>query len=572
MATPKAPPRAAPPPMDAQALYRKHVAPLARSHVGVLIAGSNHLLSIVHEADLGPPIGHNAHESIFLLVKHMTMPSGLPVAIVLSRVDARNGDPEFVSRTCICVLVPRGSDVPFVHEEKREHTTLGTKWTHLLPIKLFSRPRAGEPGATRESHATFSDDGLEVVLPTTVTVQDRRGSAVAGVSVGNHRYKLAARLLGAQPEEELAGPYRATSNCSYRDWCHASLRSSQLLAALGGADGGFRADTDALRVLELASAPFLLMVLNKAVFSPARPDMLHAPMGVPLLVAAAVCVAMNPLRFGLKVPTPCDQYACDRMRQLLRSSWRSLNAESEVLALDVVLDKGFKAACARAKRKGVMKNMELVQRTGQRVLTEVFTHKREFPGKGIPAVCQSVFAGVEQERLSQLGGCFRQPDAEVPFCTSGEQCVSLLRMVHSVEAHLRTGCYLEAQITPSNREALPKAAQGAAGKGGTVSQMCLLAVQASAETFATWCARGAVAVDSLVGIDTFLVSPLEEAPCCVCGAQVHVLAAGVFPLGGSACRTCSRRRCFACCSKVLKSAREGWDPCSACRPPPLGGA
>ena len=137
-------------------------------------------------------------------------------------------------------------------------------------------------------------------------------------------------------------------------------------------------------------------------------------------------------------------------------------------------------------------------------------------------------------------------------------------MHNSVEAYLRTGKYIDVQLTPSNSTARQKGI--IKDMDSNIDSMCVLAVQGAAETFANMCVHGTMGYCEMTGLDTFLVSPNETSECCVCARQMHVMAAAVFPVGGSACLVCRRRRCFQCTDVVQACDDDEWNPCRYCDP------
>lgn len=228
---------------------------------------------------------------------------------------------------------------------------------------------------------------------------------------------------------------------------------------------------------------------------------------------------------------------------------------------------GFKTSTSRAKKNVISRNLQLLQRIGQRLLTEVFTHQSTATCKNPPTLCKSVFAKINQSQREEWGATTRSSDNEVAFCSPNELAVTLVRTYNSCENYLRTGKYVEMQLTPTNDVAKRSGAALSGGPRDTnVDAMCLLAVDGAAETFADLCVRGPMAMSSLTALDVFLVSPHESAPCCMCKKPVHVLKAQVLPLGGSACLNCRRRRCFSCTDIVVSSDDENWNPCRFCDP------
>ena len=554
--------------MDVRGVYSSYLSHL-EDHVGIAIGGVNARLSFSSEDGLGQPVARDENESLFLRVTKVQMPSGLPVTIVLSRVQAHASDArEYPPRTNICILVPRAtaSRSYEMNMQKPEagHTTIGAKWVHAYPIKFFaSMPHKK---ADRVPGATYCYDGYECLLPSSITIRNGKERHTTGVSVGFHRYSLAARLLNVQIPV-CAPPSRPVDNKDYNDWITGNEDRRNALSEAVDPESAYLADTDALRILELSSMAFSLMLISKAIFAPALPDMLHVPVGIPMMITFATSVAMNPARYGLVQPTATDSFACERFRDHVRSSWRGLSGESgvDVRAVDVAMNRGYKVACGKAKKSVVLRNLQLLQRIGQRLLTEVFMHQDYPTGTKVPTMCRSVFAKVDQAHQDDWGAVVRASDNEIAFSSPCELAVTLVRTYNACEQYLRNGRYVEAQLTPTN-ETARRNGSPAGGREANMDAMCLLAVDGAAANFADLCASGPVTTSALTGLDMFLVSPHQVAPCCVCKKPVHVLKAQVFPLGGSACLMCRRRRCFSCTDVVVSTDDDDYNPCLYCDP------
>lgn len=308
------------------------------------------------DGGLGPPVSKDENESLYLRVTTVKMPTGLPVTIVLSRVEAHvpiTETQEYPPRTTICILFPRATasrsfDLPLQRSDFG-HTTIGAKWVHALPIKYFSSMPAK---ADRVAGACYGDDDYECLLPSTITVKNGKERHTTGVSVGFHRYSLGSRMLNVSLPI-CAPPVRPVDTKSYEEWIKGNAERRDAIGAATNPENAYLADTDALRVLELSSMAFMLMLTSKAIFAPALPDMLHVPLGVPMMVTFATSVAMNPSRFGLVLPTPTDRLACEVFREHVRASWRGLSGETnvDVRAIDVALNKASGSLACNSSRR-----------------------------------------------------------------------------------------------------------------------------------------------------------------------------------------------------------------------------
>lgn len=579
----------------AERAWRSRLRSLASTHVGIVFTGTSELVDLSPgEMGKGVELGHC--EVLFMSVATITLP-GNPVAVtrIATRIESTHPARRLPARCGLALLVPsaRGSSRKAAEAPpaaRRGNRTVGVSYIAALPLRIFSH--RARPAERREGFH-YAPDEHRVLLPSTITVvteRDPRGvrpvAAVPAegapegtrlsVSAGYQRHVLAALLLGLDDDagegEGAPGAYRAAEAATQAQWLGECRRRAQLLQQRFGADAAFDADTDALRVLEMLSLSFLLQQLCSRAAAPAVPDMFHSPLGVPFLVAMSINVCMHPKRYGLPEPSETDKYSCEELREALHTAWAPVMAlRPDALAIDVSVNTGFKEAfasklgggAARRRAQRVMANLELLRRVGQRIVTEVATVRARpprarawWPNKGVPELCANPFARVEAAMMDPWGAQPAEAEAEVATTDRAEIHESLVRTLDSVELWLRTGRYADTQLTlPNDAEAQTQP---------QVMEVCVEAVELGSRAFAKWCADGPMSTLETLTFDTFLVTPLECAPCCGCGAPVHVLAAQLFNVAASACPKCHRRRCFMCSALVAKVASKSFEPCDVC--------
>ena len=142
--------------------------------VGIAFCGINSKLDLGCDSSLGAPVCQDVNESVYLRVTRVMMPTGLPVTIVLSRVVTHVSGSEkksYPTRTCIAILLPKATSARSYsmqhHSECSSHTTVGAKWIHGMPIKLFSSRNSKEKCDYKRSVSpTDTSDP-----PSSVTVQ-----------------------------------------------------------------------------------------------------------------------------------------------------------------------------------------------------------------------------------------------------------------------------------------------------------------------------------------------------------------------------------------------------------------
>lgn len=569
----------------AEAFYEKCFS-MHENKVGVVMVGVSSM--DMRGGGWGPGVRLGNNEVIYSR-QAINKVGDVVVTRLATRIECDVKSDDYPARVAMAVLIEReaerssGSMAVFRPPAPRQQT-VGAKMVHLMPLEFHSHqvtsPKDYEPGRL------YSKCNLQCVLGSTLTIigSGDAGSAPQGPlrsalnsSVGYAVPVLAARILGSETVKDSA-PYKPVENVTYAAWLSECVSRADALSRDKTAAATHHAFTDAERVLEMLSPYFLLQTLASSFASGALPDMVHSPLGVPLLIAMAVSVAMNWRRYGLAAPSDTDRMACDYLREALVAHWSPLSMLSveRFLAIDCALKSGYTEALAKTKksvklRDRMIGNLTLLQRVGQRVVTECYAQRPQAPvdeatGRPVelPALLKDPFARVTALHSEACNAEVVAVGHTVNTMGHMEVVESLLSHFNMVELWFRTGRYHDRQLSPKNDEVKDTPPTAGAPEDDVYQMVNLMAVHRGGEVFRSWCLDGPMCCFDLLCMQTILVAPHERAPCCWCGQAVHALPSCMLRVGGSACHQCGRRRCFLCSTMIVKARDDNFDPCSYC--------
>lgn len=513
------------------------------------------------------------------------------VTRLATRIECETQTDDYPARVALAVLIERefeksSDSMAVVRPPVPRQQTIGAKMVHLLPLEFHSHQVSStkdyQPGRL------YSKSNLQCVLGSALTIIGSGGPvstpdggvrhvSALNSSVGYAVPVLAARILGSDSVED-ATPYKPVENVTYAAWLGECVSRADALARDKTASATHHAFTDAERVLEMLSPYFLLQMLTSRFATGALPDMVHSPLGVPLLIAMAVSVAVNWRRYGLSTPSDTDRMACEYLREELVAHWSPLSVLSveRFLAIDCALKSGYTEALARTKksvklRDRMIGNLTLLQRIGQRVVTECYAQRPQPPvdnstGKPLelPSLLSDPFARVTATYAEACNAEVVAVSHSVNTMGHMEVVESLLSHFNMVELWFRTGRYHDRQLSPKNEEVKDTPAPAGAAEDDVYRMVNLVAVHRGGEVFMSWCLDGPICCFELLCMQTILVAPHEYAPCCWCGAAVHALPSCMMRVGGSECNKCGRRRCFMCAAMIVKARDGSFDPCTYC--------
>ena len=545
--------------------------------MGIVISGSSELVKLF-DGEYGPPHELGNNEVLYCRTMTTTLPGCVPVTRIAVRIENKVPQARCPPRVAFAILVKASRGLAHrASPQTRTNKSVGVRGLHLLPLSFFSR--RVDPDERRETEC-YDNFGYQTVYPSTITVEGTHNLHM-GVSAGHQRHVLTSRLLGS----DLVGDetYRPAQTATQQSWIAESNKRADVLKAEFGPDAVFAADEDASRVLDMLSGSFLLQCLGSQMLSPVVPDLFHSPLGIPLFLTMAANVALSPKRYGLHPPSRTDQYACEEIREQLSSQWSSVNggSNSTLLAVDIALHNGYQqlfppgAKLAEEIRERVTGNLTLLQRIGHQTITGIVTHRpRAHKQEEVtPTMCRSAFARVEAIQQQAWGAEMADDDCAIATTDKGNVHEDFIKAVSSTEHWLRTGMYNEHRMNAPNARSVHNAslagsmtAEEKACSLKECEHLCIDAVDKASDVFVKWCTHGPMAATDTFGFTTFLVSQHEHTPCCSCGEPIHVLSSFLMNIGGSACKTCHRRRCFICSALVVKAQNEHWNPCLKCRP------
>lgn len=505
--------------------------------------------------------------------------------------------------------------------------TTGCRGVHLLLPSLFNKHDARRD--TSKAHAGLDLDGFHSVRPsciaTTKTIKSNRrgtkGEISFSICPGNSYLVMAAHMTGLDHPDPITRSSQSMSNEEHVRGIH-SITSR--ICAHSGEQKATSSISSALTITDLLGAEGILGMLCNSFFEGVLPDMIHSPLGMPLIIIMAARIACYPEKFGLKkVATPQDAYANDEMCSMVNSRWLPV-ANTGMLAIDVVISSGLKNAHERVKQDAGLANclednMLFWQRVGQRVVTKVVAASNRSDDNsnlntrfGRADLVEDAISDAKYTLLAKVDVAqpiYEAPINKITLAPKADLRATLVRMHDCVEIWLRTGMYGEVQISKSNvnvsadNKKQKKTASDVAGlpfgippdfadnvmlgkqvhdctksadfcdnnSSDTADEsddadelldhkLCLDAVESAAGATSIAMLHGAFVVHQF-GLETYLVGQGLSNTCADCENVVTPLQGVLLNSGVGECKRCNRRRCYDCAQKALGITKSACKRC-----------
>lgn len=569
----------------AEAFYERVFAQ-HENKVGVIMVGVSSME--MRGGDWGPGV-RLGNDEILYSRQAVNKVGDVVVTRLATRIESEEHCDDYPARVAVAILVEReaclhSKDMAVYRPPVPRQQTIGAKLVHLLPLEFHSHQVSSrdeyQPGrlySNTHNQCLLGSAFTIIGSWSSDTVPPREVRSTLNSSVGHAVPVLAARILGSDSVKDCV-PYKPVENVTYAAWISECTSRADALSRTTDTTSTHHAFTDAERVLEMLSPYYLLQLMTSRFSAGALPDMVHSPLGVPLLIAMATSVAMNWRRYGLASPSDTDRMASEYLREALVAHWSPLStmAVERFLAIDCALKSGYSYALAKTKkstkaRDRMVGNLTLLQRIGQRVITECYAQRPSPPldrdtGKPaeIPSLLKDPFAKIVAMHAEACNAEIVGVRHEVNTMGHMEVVDSLLSHFNTVELWFRTGRYGDTQLSAPNEEVKDFPPECVDADDDVYKMVNLTAVHRGGEVFRCWCIDGPMCCFELLCMQTILVAPFEHAPCCWCGEPVHALPANLLRVGGAACGECGRRRCFMCSSMIVKARDHSCDPCTFC--------
>ena len=288
-------------------------------------------------------------------------------------------------------------------------------------------------------------------------------------SGGLSQFVLAGQFAGVDIQDK---PHRAAEPIAYAQWkAVCSQYATQLEKGSKSAFEALNATTSAMAVTDLMSAEGIIGMLSQPTLDGALPDMLHMPGGFPLLITFACRLACYPRRFGLSEPTTEDRWANRELMSIFEANWSAMSpvkaGAKNVYAIDLVIKSAWKDASTHAKslhfQQATSDYLLFWQRVGQRCIAALWGPTREdfHPGTSVFGHSEKIMCPLAEARSRVMRNTIIENESVVPTdidvlatkWSSVDISVkrqTLLRLMDSVEAWLRTGQYAGQQVNARN--------------------------------------------------------------------------------------------------------------------------
>jgi hypothetical protein len=487
--------------------------------------------------------------------------------------------------------------------------TIGCRGIQLLLPSLFNMH---DPHRDKsKAHADIDLDGFHSVRPSTLTVTNavsrgrKHGEVTISVCPGDSYVVLAGHMAGVNIPDPLTRPSMGVTDSAHQRRMHAKIK--KLTQGLGETKAGIMLSSS-LTIMELLGAEGVIGMMCNAFLDGVLPDMMHSPIGTPLIIVMAVQIACFPERYKLPSSTDSDRYACKEVRALFETRWNKVMTNG-FRAIDCAISSGYDNAKARVKQEKTMDGMggyledtmAFWQRVGQRVACKLMSEPSE---EGCPSdvdYLQTRFGRAElvDDPVSAAKYAFlakrelAQPPAEVPInrlylAPKADLRSTLFRAHDSVETWLRSGKYGHITLSKPNVNVASKVKCDKCNKG--VACECIPteesssssddeddlldnklnqeAMESGASAISAAMIHGAFVVHQF-GIKTYLVGDGCNNKCADCDKSVGVLQGVLLCSRAGECALCNRRRCYACATEALKRMNPS-EHCARCAPGAYG--
>lgn len=534
------------------------------------------------------------------------------------------------------ILFPPELDVPANCDPiRRSCNILGPRGLHLMMMSFF-RQHDAKAGSNRLSSASWTTDpfgygsvrsttfSVTNINPTKVGKKAKRGSedtrksefhnfdhgCATLVAPGTSGMLIAAEIVNCDMPDS---PRRAAEPVHTKDWNKLMETATEGICREDDVVGR-SAIAASVALTELLSGEGIIGMMSNEFFHGALPDKLHNPLGVGLMMAMSVRIAMVPGLHGLKAGNVADQIASAEVRALFEAQTEAIPFLDKMWAIDVTISmakKNTKSARNFGDRVDisglVYDQINYWHRVGQSIITSIYgpgtSLDRPPPGSKFgsspwrfedPLIAardaKSIDLGVNGHNVRDM------PRINLaPIATRRSQ---LMRMLLEMEKYLRTGKFVDQQLQPKNDDA-PADAQMMANQV-TLNELIMPQIKhqlnqgldkmdmlshremqnklygcynMSAVAQATMDMTEALTAGPVVHfkhrIGAYLVSESQYNLCCDCGQPVHVLQGIMLMYAYGECMTCHSKRCLDCSSKygldMLMSGSRTWGKqCMSC--------
>jgi hypothetical protein len=375
---------------------------------------------------------------------------------------------------------------------------------------------------------------------------------------------------------------------------HVSASPSEFHSSIGmlqsillkriGKESAFKHTCSAFSILEALSAEGLLAMRAHPFFKGAKPESMHSPLGVSLLIAVASRIAMFHSHFGLRAPTKTDVHANHQIGMMFNSRWTPIG-DREFRAIDVVIHRSHEAALRRCEEESgehlrtlLDDNLVLMQRAGQRTNTRLMSEdagdarrkgqeakETRFGRADLVEDCISD-AKYEYFQRKEVGQPLAEPPVNTLIAASrSDMRVELYRVQDEVELWLREGTYDGVRIADANKCPVTGGECDCIADGRHVKSETQLNKSAmdSAMNAATALFIHGSSLFNQLGVNCFLVGPGCRAKCSDCSSLVEPLQTEMLGSMAGNCIFCNAKKCFSCSRAALERGQPMMR-CGAC--------
>ena len=466
--------------------------------------------------------------------------------------------------------------------------TIGCRGLHIMLPSLFN---IHDPHRYKtKNNANVDLGGFHSIRPSTLTVAKSFGGGPVFALPGYSHMVMAGHMGGVNMPDPIVRPAMSVTFNEHQS--QIAARSHKMVRELGCHKSTCMVSS-ALTIAEIISAEGVLGIMCNSFFEGLAPDMMHSPIGTPLMIVMAIHIACFPYRYKLPTPTENDRYACRELRAIFESRWTDVMDSNGYRAIDCVMSAAYENSVVRmAQDKKLCDNIEsyfedtmiLWQRVGQRVATKLVSNIYEDDQKdayanpnlntrlGRADLLDDPISAAKYAYLNKCG--LARPVKEAPInrlflASKSDLRTTLIRVHDSAETWLRTGMYGDLRLSAKNVNApLPPSVCKRTGSKecdciesqsdvSSEDEDTLLDHKLNKKAMET--AAGAISsamihgpfVMHQFGIETYLVGDGCSNQCADCDKPVGVLQGTLLNSRAGECMMCNRRRCYECSAAAI---------------------
>lgn len=406
-------------------------------------------------------------------------PSPNCVVVISTRIFNAKGEASVA--TAFLFPMPRNTVAPDLNGDKQSERSMGCGCCHLLLPSLFNQHDAAasekNPMGMRR-WIVMDNNSYHAIRPSTFTVvryecdkwekadspNDAGMCSKTSYTPGMSQYVIAGALVGADVEETTR---RSHETVKYTDWHAQNSNAIDTIRQRVGMEESTDALNCAVLLLDLLSADGILGMLSDAHCDGALPDAMHAPHGIPLLIAASMRIAQNPILFkDLSAGSEADMAAANQLKAAFESQWQPIidnGKGNRSWAIDIALREGMDTARVALKEQSmrvtVVDNLIMMQRLAYRCLMATFGMVDEVdnPRRAVDSVYGTsnlVREPLDETRRKVMARKSMMDNNNssnvMSMCSREEKRITLVRLMNTVEEYLRSGRYDGLQIVHPN--------------------------------------------------------------------------------------------------------------------------